>query len=168
MQKSTRKKDNGLGALSEFGWLSQQTEGFQDRMAQIGRWMSLTKGQFVYGVGDAPDAVFGLEEGLLDVAIPIHPDEMVTLHRATRGFWIGESALLAETTRGVALIAAADCRVLRLPGDAVRRHLAENPQDWTCFFRLSHMNVMTTIAALAEIVALPPRARPTCTGSAPL
>lgn len=55
--------------------------------------------------------------------------------------------------------AAADSRIFRLPADAVRRHLAKYPEDWACFFRLSHINVMLTIGALAEVVSLPPRSR---------
>lgn len=148
-----------LGALARVGWLSQQNAEFQERMAAAGKWVSLARDQVLYDVGDAPDAVFGLAEGLLDVAIPVSEDEMVTLHRAATGFWIGDSALLADKTRGVSVRAAAPCRIFRLPADALRRNLAAHPEDWACFFRLSHMNVMLTITALAEVITLSPRAR---------
>lgn len=159
MQELSQSPRNGLGRLLEDGWLAQQPPSFQHAMARAGRWITLSKGQVLYGVGDPGDAIFGLEEGLLDVAIPISEDELVTLHRATPGFWIGDSALLAGTSRGVAVLAAADCRVFRLNAGAVRRHLEENPQDWALFFKLSHMNVMQSLAAFAEVVVLPPRAR---------
>lgn len=159
MRKNISASEKDLGGLANVGWLSQQSTEFQARMARLGKWMTLAKGQLLYDVGDTPDAIFGLAEGLLDVAIPISADEMATLHRAAPGFWIGDSALLAETTRGVSVRAAADSRTFRLPADAVRRHLAEYPEDWACFFRLSHINVMLTVGALAEIVSLPPRVR---------
>jgi len=159
MQKTPSAAETEFGNLAKVGWLSHENAEFQERMARAGRWMTLTKGQLLYDVGDSPDAVFGLAEGLLDVSIPISEDEMVTLHRAAPGFWIGDSALLAETTRGVSVRAAADSKILRLPAESIHRHLAEHPTDWACFFRLSHINVMLTLRALAEIVSLPSRSR---------
>lgn len=151
--------DERLRNLAEVGWLSQQPADFRERIARLGKWLTLSKGQLLYDVGDDADAIFGLEQGLLDVTLPINPDEMATLHRATPGFWIGDSALLADTTRGVRVSAAVDCRVLRIPVGQVRRNLEQHPQDWMCFYRLSHMNVMLTLKTLAEVVSLPPSTR---------
>jgi CRP-like cAMP-binding protein len=106
-----------------------------------------------------PDAVFGLGAGLVDLLMPISDTEQVTVHRAGPGFWIGESALLAETVRMITLAAATECRVFRIPAAAVRRHLADHPEDWPCFFRLSHVNLQLTMRVHAEYVALPPQAR---------
>lgn len=94
MQKNPSADEKNLDSLAKVGWLSQQNAEFQERMAKAGKWMTLAKGQLLYDVGDTPDAIFGLAEGLLDVAIPISADEMVTLHRAAPGFWIGDSASL--------------------------------------------------------------------------
>ncbi|MBL4558209.1 MAG: cyclic nucleotide-binding domain-containing protein [Rhodobacteraceae bacterium] len=86
--------------LSKTGWFAEQAEDFQDRMKTLARWRNYRAGESLFEVGDTPDAVFGLEQGRLDVAIPISGDEMVNIWRAQSGFWIGDSALLAEKTRG--------------------------------------------------------------------
>ena len=46
---------------------------------------TLARGETLYSVGDDPNAMFGLEEGFLDLAIPIAADEEVVIHRAPPG-----------------------------------------------------------------------------------
>jgi CRP-like cAMP-binding protein len=83
----------------------------------------------------------------------------VVIHRATPGFWIGDSALLAGLTRSLTLSAASDGQLFKLPAAAVRRELEEHPGDWSCFYRLNHVNVSRTLSALAEVISLPATAR---------
>lgn len=159
MQQFERKYFDSLCQLPVMGWLAEQPTAFQTRMAMAGRWTTVPRGEPLYTIGDAPDAVFGLGEGLLDVSIPITGDEQVTIYRARPGFWIGDSALLAETTRSITVSAATDARVFRIPVGAVRRSLAEHPEDWKCFFRLNHANATLAVRILAEVLTLTPRAR---------
>ncbi len=159
MKQSDEKATSLLSSLPTEGWLHEQPLAFQTRMAMAGRWMTVPRGGMIYTIGDAPDALFGLGQGLLDVSIAIGGDEEVTIYRAKPGFWIGNSALLAERNRGVTVSAATDCRVFRIPINAVRRNLANNPEDWPCFFRLSHNNTMLALRVHAETLSLPPRAR---------
>jgi CRP-like cAMP-binding protein len=100
-----------------------------DPIAELGRWMTFARGELLYAVGDAPDPVFGREDGLLNVSVAVDDEEMVTIHRGTPGFWIGDSALLADARRGLSISAAAKSRVFRLPGNALRRHLVDHPED---------------------------------------
>jgi CRP-like cAMP-binding protein len=148
-----------LRRLTTAGWLSEQPLAFQVRMARLGRWMSMKRGQVIYAVGDEADAIFGLGEGLLDVSIPVDSQREVVIHRATAGFWIGDSALLAGALRTLTLSAASDGQLFKLPAASVRRNLEEHPDDWVCFYRLSHLNANRGLRALAEVISLPPRAR---------
>lgn len=159
MQQSERKYPEAFRHLPPLGWLAEQPVSFQTRMAMAGRWTIIPRGATLYTIGDAPDAIFGLGEGLLDVSIPIRGDEQVTIYRARPGFWIGDSALLAGTTRSLTVSAAMDSRVFRVPVGAVRRSLVEYPEDWTCFFRLNHANATLAVRILAEVLSLTPRAR---------
>ncbi|MCZ0964523.1 Crp/Fnr family transcriptional regulator [Paracoccus benzoatiresistens] len=159
MQQSKQKYPDVLRPGPATGWLAEQPRAFQTRMGMAGRWTTLLRGEILYTIGDAPNAIFGLGEGLLDVSIPITGDEEVTIYRARPGFWIGDSALLAETARSITVSAAADSRVFRIPIGAVRRSLAEHPEDWTCFFRLNHANATLAVRILAEVLSLTPRAR---------
>lgn len=148
-----------LKNLNSLGWLADQPADFQDRMAGMGRWMNMRRGQTIYAVGDEADAIYGLAEGLLDITIPIDSHRDIVIHRATAGFWIGDSALLAGSLRTLTLSAASDGLLFRLPAAAVRRNLEKHPADWTYFYRLSHINANRGLIALAEVISLPPRAR---------
>ncbi len=79
----------------------EQPAELQERIARTGRWMSLAKGARLYNTGEDAVAMFGLGEGLLDIAIPVSDDEEVTVHRARPGFWIGDGALLSSVPREV-------------------------------------------------------------------
>lgn len=156
---STSPRQQHLGLLASTGWLSEQPGDFRDRVARIGRWMNVKKGATLYAVGEDPKAVYGLAEGALDISIPISSDEDVTLHRAPPGLWIGDGALLSGVPRLLSVTAASDSRLFRVPYPALRRMLEAHPGDWMYVHRLSTMNAMLCLQTLAEVIALPPRAR---------
>lgn len=145
--------------MSTEGWLAEEQPAFRDRILAMGRVIRVRRGQSLYAAGDSPDAMFGVVQGQVDVSLPVAPEEEVLIHRGGPGFWVGDSALLAQVGRAMSVTAATDCEVMRLPGPAIRAHLAETPQDWPCFFRLNHRNAVMAIQVLAEVLTLSPRAR---------
>lgn len=154
-----RTDSNMFERLATVGWLSEQPQEFQARVAAAGRWTTFRRRQVLYADGDEATAIFGLGEGLLDISLPISPEEEVVVYRASPGFWIGDSAVLAGSTRTVSLTAVVESRVFRLSGTAARRMLADHPADWLCFAQLAHRNVTLALQVLSEVLALPPRAR---------
>lgn len=159
MNQSEKNYADVLRSLATVGWLSEQPIEFQKRIAMAGRWTTVPCGGVLYNVGDVPNALYGLGEGLLDVSIPIGGEEEVTIYRAKAGFWVGDSALLAETARSITVSAAVNSQIFRVPLGAVRRLLAEVPEYWVCFIRLNHANATLAVRILAEVLSLTPRAR---------
>lgn len=152
-------KTHDLAPLDAVGWLAQQPPEFRDWAAALGRWRCYQIGQVLYDAGDPSDGLYGLAEGALDVTFPLVAEEPVTLHRAEVGFWIGDSALLAQEPRAVSVHAAAPSRVFYIAGESVRAMLAERPEHWRAFYLLSHRNTVTAINLLAEVLALTVTAR---------
>lgn len=148
-----------LGPLAETGWLAEQPADFRARIAALGRWTLFRRGAQLYAEGDGGAAVYGVGEGLLDLVLSLGFEDAVLIHRAGAGFWIGESAVLADATRGVTLRAATECRLFVLPAAAVKRLLAERPAYWTYFYRLSHRNTALAIRVVAELLSLRPKSR---------
>lgn len=159
MQQSQQSPAELLRNLANIGWLSEQPAAFVNRIAVLGRWVTLKRGERLYTAGEQPDAMYGLAEGALDLAIPINKDEEVMVHRAGPGFWIGESALLSGDSRTISVTAAVESRAFRIPIAAVKRDLSLHPADWMHFHKLTHMNGTLCISVLAEVISLPPRAR---------
>jgi CRP-like cAMP-binding protein len=159
MDKRTPIRTRRLRRLAETGWLALQPPDFQDRMAALGRWISVPKGKAIYRFGDKPEAIFGLGEGLVDISLPIDQQEEVIVHRAPPGYWIGDWALMSGLPRLVTLTAATDCRIFRIPHAPLLRVLEENPGDWRCLYHLATMNGGLATQALAETLVLPARPR---------
>jgi CRP/FNR family cyclic AMP-dependent transcriptional regulator len=148
-----------LDSLSEAGWLSEQPSDFQLRVTKLGRWTSVPRGRQLYFAGDESDALYGLDKGLLDLAIPIIDGEECVVHRAKAGFWIGDGALPPGAPRTLSVRAVTDCRLFRVPFPVLRRHLAETPGDWEYLHRLATLNGILAVRILSEILSLPPTAR---------
>jgi CRP-like cAMP-binding protein len=50
--------------------------------------------------------------------------------------------------------------VFFVPGRATHARLAQRPEDWPAFYRLSHANFVLMLGLFAEILTLSPRTRP--------
>lgn len=148
-----------LSTLTQSGWLSSQPEAFQAWAARAGRWRNFEPDQPLYQHGDAPDGLYGLAIGILEIQVPLDEDEQITIHRAEPGFWIGESAILARTSRSISVVAAVKSRVFFIPAAAMRAILAEKPDYWYSFFELSHINATRAVATLAEVFSRSPQER---------
>lgn len=153
------RKHAKIDPLRQVGWLAEQPEDFQQWAQQIGRWKTFDKGQFVYHFGDPSDGLYGLASGDLQITFPLVAEEPVIIHRAEVGFWIGDAAELANEARFVTIMAASKTRLLHLPSPAIRILLANNPEHWRSFYKLSNTNCRLAISLLAEALSLTVRAR---------
>jgi CRP-like cAMP-binding protein len=159
MEQSPSDLLANLGPLARTGWLVDQDPAFQSRIAEHGRWKTFAAGSTVYAVGDDADGLYGLAEGNFDVSIPIGDGEMVTIFRAEPGSWIGDSAVLARTSRAVEVVTPVASRMLFVPTAALRRILRDHPGDWSALYGLSHINTMRAAAVIGDLLALSPQAR---------
>jgi len=148
-----------LDPLDKVGWLSEQPDDFRRWAEQVGRWRTLEKGQFVYHFGDPSDGIYGLAAGDLQITFPLIAEEPVIIHRAEIGFWIGDAAELADETRIVTIMAASPTRLLHLPSPSIRVLLANSPEHWRAFYKLSTKNSRLVVSLLAEALSLTVRAR---------
>lgn len=151
-------KSKTLGLLSEVGWLVTQPASFCAWASCAGHWLIYEKGRMLYQHGDDPNGLYGLGSGVLEVQIPLG-EEQVTIHRAEPGFWIGESAILARTSRSISVFAAVKSRVFFIPALKIRALLRDEPQLWYSFFELSHINASRAVATLAEVLSRTPHER---------
>lgn len=156
---SGQKVSQDLAPLDRTGWLSRQTPELRAWFAAHGRWRTYAAGELLYLHGDPPDAIYGVAQGTVELQFAPVGSELVTLHRAEPGFWIGESALLADAPRIASLFAASEARLFRVPGPALRQFVTEQPQHWRAFYELTHANTLTALTLLAEALSLTPRAR---------
>jgi len=153
------RASNDLSPLDRCGWLAEQPTRLQWWFAAHGRWRTFGAGQNLYDAGDAPDALFGLGAGALDITLPLTAHEPVAMHRGEVGFWVGDLALLADAPRLVSVFARRPSRVYVVRGRDVRALLAAEPEHWPCFYALTYRNMRTALRLLAEALTLSPSER---------
>lgn len=145
--------------LERLGWLGDQPRAFRQALNGCGEWLRRPRGAAVYRAGEAPEGVYGLLDGALEITAPAPGADMVTLHRAGPGFWIGDSALLSAQPRLVSVVAAQDSMVFHAPARCILALLAREPAWWRCFYDLGHRNMAVALTLLVESLALPPASR---------
>ncbi len=122
--------DDACSLALRAGWLSRQPEVFARRLLSGAQLRQLQRGAMLYGLGDPAGSLYCVASGCLDVLASSGPFPPTLAHLARPGFWIGEAALLGETTRLVATIARTDAAVLVLAPAEVRRCADEAPETW--------------------------------------
>lgn len=152
-------KSRELDPLDKVGWLAQQSLHFRQWAEQVGRWKKFEKGQFVYHYGDPADGMYGLASGSLHITFPLVAEEPVIIHRAEIGFWIGDAAVLAQEPRQITVMAASPTRLLHLSSSSIKILLANSPEHWHAFYKLSLANSRLAVTLLAEALSLTVRAR---------
>ena len=156
---NSKHKLDAVSPLDHVGWLSEEPVEFKIWAAETGRWRVYRAGQFVYHAGDASDGIYGLASGGIQITFPLIAEEPVIVHRAEIGFWMGDLAELANIRRLVSVMAVTESRLFHLPSPAIKALLAEQPEHWSSFYRLSAMNQRTALTHLSEALALTVRAR---------
>lgn len=148
-----------LGNLAKKGWLSIQPERFQEAIVSLGRWVTYPAGARVYTCGEPSDALIGIEQGHLDVLLPLTSEEECTFYRTPIGFWLGDKGLLKSEARTLSLETVTDCRIFKVPHTSLRQHLARHTGDWQCLYELAATRGFMTAGLLAEMLTLEPRVR---------
>ena len=102
--------------------------------------VQLAAGDTLFRVGDAPDAMFVLLEGTLNILVG---DQVV--EQATRGAIIGEMALIDHSPRGATVVAKEPAKLARLDALRFQRIIQQNPFFATHVMkvladRIRHMN----------------------------
>ena len=137
--------------LESRGWLAECSAPVRALLAGIARLRSFEAGDSLFFAGDAPDGVYGLVEGELDISIPRLDGEECLAHRAETGFWVGDLALFARQKRLVGVRAATACRVVHLPQDELARLVGQHPCILADFYTLTHANMATALRILGNL-----------------
>lgn len=146
-------------ALSARGWFADRSPETRAALAGIARLRDYAAGEALYHFGDAPNGIFGLVRGALDLTIPRADGMDVTAHRAEPGFWVGDLALFAGQTRLVSVVAAEPTRVVHLPAWELRRLVEADRSLHADFHALTHENMATALRLLANLATTPSEAR---------
>jgi CRP/FNR family transcriptional regulator, cyclic AMP receptor protein len=137
--------------LERTGWLRSCSSEVRGSLRGIASLLAFAAGEYLYRAGDVPNGVFGLVRGAIDSLIPRLDGEEIVVHRAGGGFWIGDLALFSKQRRLLSLRAATSVTVVHLPQKELIAMTQRQPTLVADFYRLSHINMETTLSLLGNL-----------------
>lgn len=93
----------------------------------IGRkMMSFTKGQTIYALNDAADAIFAIQKGKVKLSVRPPTGKEAILDILSDGDFVGKDSLAGQSARTASASAMTDCTLLRIEKKTMLRALARN------------------------------------------
>jgi CRP-like cAMP-binding protein len=151
-------KEEASEIVSRSGWLAHRPARFREQVLAHTRLVTFAKGTAIYRIGDPPNGVYGLVEGLLRIEVVIGGLGEQVAFVARPGFWIGVAAIMHRHERKVTVIAASDSWLLSLPPAAFET-LAADAENTRQFASMINENNDVAMAVARDLMNPDMRAR---------
>lgn len=151
MNQDRSKLAAAINVLTKHGWFSQRSRATRARLSAIAKLRNFAKDETIYLAGDAPNGVFGLVAGSLNISFPRNDGEDYTLHRAGSGFWVGDLALFSKGVRLVSVRAAQPSLMVHLPVRDLAGLLRDDPRLYADFYALTYENFRTAFRIISNL-----------------
>lgn len=138
------------------GTLSPQLDA---ALRQHARRRLLSRGEQLYAVGSAPDALFCVEEGLLRLSVTSAGGRESVLSLVTENQWFGEASLFSGEPRGNDAMAIVDSAVLIVPAAAVHQLVDHRPEFLLQFLTMMGRRYRMILSRMDDTVLRPLPAR---------
>ena len=142
---------SALKTLTAQGWFSQRSEAIRARLGAIAKLREFAKDELIYLAGDAPNGVFGLVSGSVNISFPRGDGENYTLHRAGSGFWLGDLALFSSGVRLVSVHAAEPSVLVHLPPQELAILVRDDPRLYADFYALTYENFKIAFRIISNL-----------------
>jgi CRP-like cAMP-binding protein len=137
--------------LSSVGWLSRQSEPFQDEVFRHAVPVQFVAGDVIYRLGDKPGGIYGFVSGAVIASMAPGRSIPHILHVLTPGGWTGEASFLSREPRRIELKAALDTKAVYLPLDAMDHMTARDPRVLRNFVQILIINLDTVMRASYDL-----------------
>ncbi|WP_171121498.1 MULTISPECIES: Crp/Fnr family transcriptional regulator [unclassified Ruegeria] len=145
-------KSNNLKTLRKGGWFSNRSTAFQRDLLECGIAKDFEASEALYHYGDTVNGIFAVLEGGVQITVPADDGQEFVIHREGAGFWVGDLALFADSSRLVSVVATQSTRALFFPNSRVTKLVQEKPDYVRDFYALSHENMQTALRIVANLV----------------
>lgn len=138
--------------LEDTGWLSELPPPLRAALLDVSRLKHFGAGDKVYGLGDPPGGLYGLEEGCLALEAAQSgspPQKSYLIHPGT---WIGEGPVAGLEARITGAWATRPSKVLSIEISGFRRVAARDPELWRHLVLLALQNNMRVIGLAQDLM----------------
>ena len=140
-----------LEIVGSQGWFSKRSAKVRAQLSEVAKLCNFAKNDRVYLTGDAPNGVFGMVSGSLNISIPRGDGEDFTIHRAGAGFWVGDLALFSDGARLVSVHTAEPTTMVHLPAQALQKLITREPQLYADFYALTYENFRIAFQIISNL-----------------
>ncbi len=137
--------------LATSGWFAARTAAFQKDLLDCAVPKAFSEGEMLYHHGDPASGIYAILKGAVQITAPADDGQEFVLHREGTGFWIGDLALFAGTSRLVSVGATQDTETLFFPNTRISRLAKNNPEYVFEFYALTHENMHTALRIMANM-----------------
>jgi CRP-like cAMP-binding protein len=145
---------NQYAALFEArGWLAEQPAAFRSRILGLARPVSVSRGDWVFAIGDAPGGVFGVVSGGIGIegAGPFHMLRLGHVLRA--GSWFGHHPALAPGARRTqGMRAMEDSLLLHVPLAPLQAFMKEDPVAARCVGNMADGGSILAVRIISDLL----------------
>lgn len=145
--------------LQACSWYQRQPASLREAIAREGRVVTLHAGQTAYLEGDEDTGLWIVLSGELRLLMSAGEDRSALFATARPGTLFGRSRVGGADARIVTAVAGEHSRALLLSDRAMERIAADQPVMWRALADALHSQLDGMIAALGQMLLLPPRAR---------
>lgn len=145
--------------LQASDWYQRQPAALRAAIVREGRVVSLDAGQTAYLQGDEDTGLWIVLTGELRLHMSAGEDRSALFATAEPGALFGRSRVGGADARIVTAIASEASRALMLSDRAIERIAADQPLMWRALADALHSQLDGMLAALGQMLLLPPRAR---------
>ena len=138
--------------LEETGWLSELPLALRSALLEMSRLKRYGAGDRVYGLGDPPGGLYGLEEGCLALEAAQSdspPQKSFLIHP---GAWIGEGPVAGLQARITGAWATRPGKVLFIEVAGFRRVAGRDPDLWRHLVLLALQNTTRAIGLAQDLM----------------
>ena len=138
--------------LEKTGWLSELPLPLRSELLEISRLKRYGAGDRVYGLGDPPGGLYGLEEGCLALEAAQSDSPPQKGYLVHPGAWIGEGPVAGLQARITGAWATRPSKVVSIEIAGFRRVAARDPDLWRHLVRLALQNNMRAIGLAQDLM----------------
>jgi len=106
-----------VALLERLDLLTGASRGLLEHLAELAQPVRLPADTVLIRQGDAPDDLWILAEGEMQVSVVLHDGTSRTLPPVEAPGYVGELGLLHRRPRSATVVTATDCLLLRIPGE---------------------------------------------------
>ena len=148
-----------LEQLQDCSWYRRQPAALRTAIAREGRVVTLDAGHTAYLEGDEDTGLWIVLDGEVRLHMSAGEDASALFAIANPGALFGRSRVGGADARVVTAVASEASRALLLSDGAMERIAADQPLMWRALADALHSQLDGMIAALGQMLLLPPRPR---------